>query len=265
MEQASRYELKYVVEESRALAIRDFVRGYLEPSVYNQGGPLPGEPVITLYLDSPDLLFYRQAATGQKNRVKLRIRFYDGEWTHPAFLEIKRRVNDAILKRRAMVSREAVRQMLCGMWPSQSFWPEGSHLLDGKQQRDVQQDFFVLCNQVRARAVLYVSYMREAWESPADGLLRVTFDRHVRGTLYNGAGAPAMPVCGVRARLPYFPPDGVVLELKFTGASPRWLSEMVHMFNLQRRSVSKYCACVETIGLDRGLHASGSQWEAILL
>ena len=54
--------------------------------------------ICSLYIDSPQLFLYNQTVLGEKNRFKLRIRFYDDDPAHPAFLEIKRRVTDVILK-----------------------------------------------------------------------------------------------------------------------------------------------------------------------
>ena len=271
MARAGRHELKYVVDEARAVAIRDFLRGYLRPSIYNRAGPQAGEPVISLYLDSPDLTLYRQSAGGLKNRVKLRIRFYDDDWEHPAYLEVKRRVNDLILKERAMVSRESVLRMLAGgprvlsgAVPNPGYWPERSDLLNGKTQGAAQQFFASLCGAFGARGMVYVSYMREAWESDRVGFVRVTFDRHIRGTVYDGTGRLAIPARGIRPEWLHFPRDGVVLELKFTDGSPGWLSRLVQAFGLERRSVSKYCACLEAVGLHRGPCPVGRPAEEVL-
>ena len=68
-------------------------------------------------------LFFRQAYTGHKNRIKLRIRFYDDEWKRPAFLEIKRRLNEVICKDRAMMTREGVRQILAEAGPARPIGP----------------------------------------------------------------------------------------------------------------------------------------------
>jgi len=264
MRLGSRYELKYVIDEARAAAIREVVRGYLRPSIYNRAGPVPGAPVISLYFDSPDLICYRQSLGGLKNRLKLRVRFYDDQHDHPAYLEVKRRVGEAIIKQRAMVSREAVRQMLAGARPGATYWPDRAHLLNGRQQGDAQRFFCHLCSTLGARGILYVCYLREAWESPGEGWVRVTFDRHIQGAWYDGAEELAIPARGTRPELHGFPRDGVVLELKFTHGAPRWLSQLVQAFDLQRRSVSKYCACIETMGLQRGLRAPVRPPEEIL-
>ena len=163
----NRYELKYVIDESKAVAIRRFLSAHLRPSPHNESGPFAGHPVISLYLDSPDLVFFRQAFTGHRNRTKLRIRFYDGDCNRPAFLEIKRRVNDVICKDRAMITREGVRRMLLGL-AGNTAWPDRSVLVHGKERGDVLDNFWNLCQRVRARGVMYVSYVRES------GSLRTT-------------------------------------------------------------------------------------------
>ncbi len=249
MVDGGRYELKYIVEETRAQAIAGFLRGYLCPSSYNRPGPVPGESVVSLYFDSPDLLFYRQACTGLRNRIKLRVRHYDSDWSQPAFLEIKRRVSDVICKQRAMVSREAVRQFLRAGWPNQLCARDDGPPCDSPAQAAAWQQFAHLCNAARARAVLYCTYVREAFVGADGGTLRVTMDRQIRATLYDGEHRLEVPGRGVPPSPLFIRPDHVVLELKFNGGCPRWMQHMVRTFNLHRRSVSKYCACVEAIGL----------------
>lgn len=256
MRQTGRYELKFVVDEQRAVAIADFVRTYLRPSPHNQSGPIPGHPVISLYMDSPDYFFYRQGFTGHKNRIKLRIRFYDNEWKRPAFLEIKRRNNDVICKDRAMISREAVRQFLTCGWPSPSYWPDPADLMHGKRRLDVYEDFWRIANTIHARGIMYVSYVREIFEAPDDDELRVTFDRHVHGTLYDGSGRLGVPATGFSPpsdEPPYhLPRDGVILEMKFDERAPMWMYDLVRCFNLRRQAMCKYNALVERIGLHFG-------------
>ncbi len=265
MGHSARYELKYVIRESRAVAVADFVSGYLRPSEHNGSGPIRGHPVISLYLDSPDWFFFRQGFTGHKNRMKLRIRFYDNEWKRPAFLEIKRRVSDVICKDRAMMSREGVRQILMAGWPMQPYFPDCANLVHGRRRQDVNEDFWNFANTKRAQGKLYVSYYREIWESTVDEELRVTFDRQIRGSRYDGSGRLEVPKRGWRPYLPPylapFPPDGVILELKFDERPPKWMLDLVRIFNLQQTPVCKYCACVFAQQLHCGATVRSQQEE----
>lgn len=242
---SGRYELKYIVEEARAQAISDYLRSYLQPSAHNRPGPLPGHPVVSLYMDSPDFFLFRQAYTGHKNRMKLRIRFYDDDWNRPAFLEIKRRISDVICKERAMISREGVRQMLTGGWPTPSYWPDHALLKHGKRRADVHDRFWTFADTIHARGMVYVSYVREVWEATDNEELRVTFDRHVRGSRYDGSGRLRLPTSGWRPYLPYYPLDGVIIEMKFDDRAPRWMYDMVKLFNMERRAVCKYTGCID--------------------
>ncbi len=248
MGHSARFELKYLIEESRAVAVADFVSSYLRPSEHNGSGPIRGHPVISLYLDSPDFFCFRQAYAGHKNRMKLRIRFYDDEWKRPAFLEVKRRVSEVICKDRAMMSREGVRQILISGWPARPYFPDCTHLIHGKRRQDVNEDFWGFANTMRARGAIYVSYYREIYEAPDDEELRVTLDRYIYGSRYDGSGEMRVPKRGWRPFLPPhltpFPRDGVVLELKFDNQAPRWMFDLVKIFNLRQIPVCKYAACI---------------------
>ncbi len=252
MDDRGRYELKYVIEESCAQAIAGYLRAYLRPSSYNRTGSIPGEPVVSLYFDSPDLLFYRQASNGLKNRLKLRVRYYDQDHNQPAFLEIKRRVSDVICKERARVSRDSVQQILLSGPPHQPSESAQSTWNGDRKQASVWQQFRHVLDIAHARAMLYCTYYREAFVESDGGSLRVTFDRQIRATQYNGQSRLEVPVHNIPLNPLFLRPNQVVLELKYNGGCPQWMQHMVRTFNLQRRSVSKYCACVEALGLMKG-------------
>jgi hypothetical protein len=248
MGNSARYERKYLIQEPRAVAIADYLSCYLRPSVHNNTGPVRGHPVISLYLDTPDFFFFRQAYTGHLNRMKLRIRFYDDEWKRPAFLEVKRRVHEVICKDRAMITREGVRQILTSGLAGHPLWPDVNHLLHGRRRQDVSDDFWGFANISRANGAIYISYIREIWEAPDDEELRVTFDREIHGSRYDGSGELHVPKRGWRPFLPPYlaplPKDGIVLELKYDTQAPRWMVDLVRIFNLQQIAVCKFTACM---------------------
>lgn len=116
--QLSRLELKYQISPELALAVRDFVGSYLEIDEFGATRPNLSYPVHSLYLDSPDLATYRHTINGNKNRFKLRLRFYENRPGASVYFEIKRRMNNAILKQRARaLRREAVERVLGGRLP----------------------------------------------------------------------------------------------------------------------------------------------------
>ena len=103
--QLQRFENKYLVCEEVALRIREFVRAYLELDENGIGKPDSGYPVHSLYIDSDQLKLYWETINGNRNRYKLRLRYYDDDAETPVFFEIKRRVNNCIMKQRGKESR----------------------------------------------------------------------------------------------------------------------------------------------------------------
>lgn len=234
--QARRFELKYVVDEARAKAMRPFLLARLEADPYNRGdGDSIGYSVRSLYLDTPTFLLKRQTDEGHKNRFKLRIRFYDDKEESPVFLEIKRRENDIIRKERALVTRKAVDQVLAGKRPDLSE-------LIRRDTRSISafENFYNLCCRIGATGSVFVVYRREAYISPNSDDLRITFDRQIESRRYTPGNGLRMP----EERMPT-EVKGVVLEIKFTDRFPYWTRELVYMFDLNRTSVPKYVECIE--------------------
>ena len=242
--QTNRFELKYIIDEPRARSIRDFIRAYVEPDEHIQDLTNCSYPVHSLYLDSPVLLLCRQTLQGMKNRFKLRIRFYDGVSTHPAFLEIKRRLTNVIRKERAALSRSVVSSLLKGRQIDPSDMVSADR---NGPCRDAMETFCRLVKELGAQPATYVSYDREAYVSPGGDQLRVTFDRQIQAASYDWRAGLVPPQAGVPARV-----NGVVLELKFVDRFPYWMREMVWAFNLQRCSMAKYVHCVNALGLRPG-------------
>ena len=113
----NRYERKYIVDEHKALAIRDMVRCHFDPDEYMPPMDSEGYPVYSLYLDSPRLVLYQATAQGMMNRFKLRVRYYDDLDSSPVFFEVKQRLNQTVRKRRTAVKRPSLARLLGGHTP----------------------------------------------------------------------------------------------------------------------------------------------------
>src|SRR5438874_13668808 len=115
--QQQRFELKYLITEETALLVRDFVRSYLEMDEFSVGRPNYSYPVHSLYLDSDDLKLYWRTINGDKNRFKLLLRYYSTNEVSPVFFEIKRRMNNCILKQRGGVRHDAIEGLRSVQFP----------------------------------------------------------------------------------------------------------------------------------------------------
>ena len=244
----TRYEIKYLVAPAVAEAIRKFIRPFTVQDSFSRRSVDRRYPICSLYFDSLDLNLYRQTVAGEKNRFKLRVRSYSDDPASPVYLEVKRRVNDAILQRRAGLPRNNAVAVLAGAGVNET---ENS-------LRDLQNDLDFFTGHVRvsaARPFLRVRYLREAYEAVGGGPLRVTLDTDIAwlptadtNFSLGGAGWISTPV------------PGTVLEIKFTETYPVWVREMIRVFALQRQSVAKYVLSVDRLFAESGVPVLGPRW-----
>ena len=241
--QQSRFELKYLVNEEMALKVRDFVRCFLDFDEYSVGKPNFSYPVHSLYLDSDDLKLYWETINGNKNRYKLRLRYYDTNAKSPVFFEVKRRMNNCILKQRGGVRQEFVPYLLSGHLPREE------HLLSkAPKQMIALQRFCELMARVHAKPRVHIFYMREAYVS-SDDQVRVTMDRSVMGE------ENLSPSIKTEMKHPAHSfHNTVILELKFTGRFPNWFRDLVRMANVMQCGAAKYVESIQGLGSLR-LHA----------
>ena len=157
----SRYELKYWVPQHLSPEIRRFVRPFCRLDAYGQGRPGNRYTISSLYLDGPGWELYRTPTEGHHNRFKLRVRSYSNDHAAPVFLEIKKRSNQVVLKRRARVDREQALGLLTGA-PISTEDPSC-------------REFIESARRLSAQPALRVRYEREAYESRGEDPVRVTW------------------------------------------------------------------------------------------
>ncbi|MEX0719791.1 MAG: polyphosphate polymerase domain-containing protein [Balneolaceae bacterium] len=228
--QEQRFELKYIISEQKAQSMRYFVQNYLTIDAYGATQPRRSYPVHSLYLDSPSFQTYQDTINGNRNRYKLRVRHYEGDKKGSVFLEMKRRYDRVISKKRAEIPREHLEDIMYGHLPTMD------HLV---QKTDKQLDSLRyicrLINMLNAKPQVHVAYYREAYELENSNSVRITFDRDVRTEYVKNLRLStdlAKPISVFR--------NNVILELKFTNRYPHWMNEMIQIFELRRESAAKY-------------------------
>jgi hypothetical protein len=226
-----RYEMKYVISESKAAAIVQFIKPYMKLDRYCRVQPSGSYPLVSLYLDSDDLQLCKESLRGLLQRFKLRIRSYSDDLDYPRFFEIKRRANTVIIKSRARIMPNDVSDLLSGQYIP----PLQNH----QTEVDAIKQFQLYMKSVGARPKILVRYMRQAYEGEGENRVRVTFDRQLTYKVSNGLEI-SLNGQGWQHNL-----SGVILEIKFTGRYPAWLGRMVRYFDLQHQSMSKYVISVK--------------------
>ena len=221
---------------------------------FGVGKPNFAYPVHSLYLDSDNLEIYWRTINGDKNRFKLRLRYYNDNQDTPVFFEIKRRMKDIILKQRGGVRQEAVPLLLGGHFPA----PEHLVRKDPGSLVAVQK-FCQLMTELHAKPKSHISYQREAYVSD-DDQVRVTMDRDVLAEPHHEPRVKIEMVRPVRSF-----PRIVILELKFTNRFPNWFRELVRMANVMQCGAAKYVSGISEIGHRRlGAHAEVLEEESLL-
>lgn len=226
-----RYELKYRIRESKAGAIAQYVQSYIHPDKYALKQPGLKYTISSLYFDSNELHLCKETIYQRKNRFKLRVRCYDDNPESPYFVEIKRRLNSVIIKDRARIQKEMLKGIMNFHVPDELY---------SKDKKILTQFNFYLLS-LRARPIVLVRYMRQAFEGDSRNRVRITFDRQLcfkavncLEVTTNGSGWKPVPM------------DFVILELKFTERYPIWLSDMIKIFDLKQTAMSKYVSSVQT-------------------
>lgn len=231
---ACRFEMKYLISEAKAIAIQRFVANYLPLDHYSKLQPGNSYPIVSLYLDSTDLQLCRESFDSILNRFKLRIRGYCDDPEYPKFVEIKRRSNFVIIKSRARLKTTDVPKLIAGQ--------NVSPARNDPKDLDALNQFQLYMHSIKAKPIIRIRYLRKAYEGSSENRVRVTFDRQLA---FNVTEYPEVILSGPGWQQSNVSKRGVVLEIKFTGRFPIWLSDMVGYFNLKSRSLSKYTTSVK--------------------
>ena len=187
--------------------------------------------VNSLYFDTGSYDFFSQKIEGEKYRYKVRLRSY-GQQESKVFLEMKKKINNCIYKVRGHAPYADVCSRLPG--PMQ----DNGTLFGSDGCFDGVDEILLLARRLKIRPTVQVCYRRQALMGQNDNRLRITFDQDI---------VSRHPRCGLSFtdesdRL--FPHGITVLEIKVDNAVPFWLVQIIEKFNLNLRSISKYCHAV---------------------
>jgi len=229
----SRYELKYLISKSKAKEVERFVGLHLPEDRYSKLRPDGFYPIVSLYLDSDDFQLCAESITGRLNRYKLRIRSYTDDTAYPRFFEIKRRANTVIVKSRYRVKHHDVKDLLAGKCIHPQYYATDETIL---------RQFQLYVRSIHAKPKVLIRYNRKAYEGDSHTRVRVTFDADLS---YRVTDEPEVTLNGSGWRYHNMSLQNVILEIKFNGRYPDWLSTMVKSLELRQESISKYANSIK--------------------
>lgn len=214
-----RYEKKYRLTFAQQQFILQGLAPYMKKDAYGQ------YTICNIYYDTPDWQLIRTSLEKPIYKEKLRVRSYGVPAPNGnVFVEIKKKYDGVVYKRRITAEASAVPSLLCG------FLPAGRY---GQIGQEIQwfQRFHKTVPKV------FIAYDRLAFAGIDDPELRITFDTNLRWRteqLDLRCGDWGQPISGY---------GDVLMEVKIPGSAPLWLSRLLCEAKAYPSSYSKYGAC----------------------
>ncbi len=212
----NRFEKKFLLDEDTYLNFKKELDEYMledEYGLYN---------IRNIYYDTPTDELIRTSIEGPKYKEKFRVRCY-GQPTYDSmcFLEIKKKYNGLVNKRRvAIPMEEAEDYLIHGKMPS------------NPNQIFKEIDYFF--SRYNLEPKRYIAYDRLAMFGKEDPEFRVTFDINIRSrthdlTLYSDEENDFLLEEGTR-----------LMEVKISNAMPLWFAKLLSKYKIYPTSFSKY-------------------------
>ncbi len=210
-----RVEMKYILNARQTAALLRGLEGHMVPDAFGLTS------IASLYYDTPDHRLIRASLEKPPFKEKLRLRSYGpASESSPVFLELKRKANGTVYKRRVRSTIPAVERFFAGE-------AEGS---DGQIDRELAafRDYY----DSLAPACMII-YDRTAYYEP-DGELRLTIDANPR---YR---TERLTLTGGLDGILLLPQGSAILEIKVQTAIPLWLTRILSEERIYQASFSKY-------------------------
>ena len=211
-----RYEIKYLMNKEQTEYLIKSIEGRLFPDMYGE------TTIASLYYDTPDKRLIRESLEKPAFKEKIRLRSYGrASDDSPVFLELKRKAEGVVYKRRIQSTVPAV----AGFFErSAAICEDGQIQREITYFRDLYKDLVPSCLIICERTAYY----------EANGDLRLTIDKNPRYRTEN------LDLTSDMDGTALLPEGWTILEVKVQGAMPLWLAEVLSKGRIYQTSFSKY-------------------------
>ena len=212
-----RYELKYMLTPEQKEKILQAMSPYMQLDKYGR------TTIRNVYFDTDDYRLIRRSIEKPVYKEKLRIRSYArASADSTVFVELKKKYEDVVYKRRLPLCEREAMAWLCGEGPC----PVNTQI---SREIDYFIDFYGKLNKA-----VFLSYEREAYYDKTGGDFRVTFDDHIL------CRQTDVDLCSSVYGEPILPAGKILMELKCSGGIPLWMVEALSRERIYKTSFSKY-------------------------
>ena len=222
-----RKELKYMLSMEQYEALLEKIHQHMNPDKFCVGGKDYG--IYNVYYDTPDDYLIRNSLSKPCYKEKIRLRSYASP-ANPddrAFLEIKKKINGVVTKRRVTLTLAEADAYL-------SRRQKPVNLSDYLQKQIFSELDVFMDHYANLQPKQYISYQRSAFFGKDDPNFRLTFDRQITERRYDLS--LELPSYGAQI----IAPNQRLMEVKISGAMPLWLAEAMSELQIQHISFSKY-------------------------
>ncbi|XCP85675.1 polyphosphate polymerase domain-containing protein [Roseburia hominis] len=212
-----RVEKKYRMNRKQYEAFLNAAEGKIHADKYGL------HTIRNIYYDTQDYELIRSSIEKPKYKEKFRLRGY-GEIREnsPVFLEIKKKYNGVVYKRRTELPfGEAKAYLERGILPDN----------DNQIMREI--DYFMKFHKPFPR--VYLAYDRVAYQGDEEAELRITIDRNIRSRRHHLE-------LSYDGECTLLSPGEYLMEIKVDTAYPLWLADLLCELQIYPVSFSKYGA-----------------------
>lgn len=212
-----RYEKKYFLSPRQQEQLLRRIAPYMKEDAFDS------YTICNIYYDTPDWRLIRASLEKPAYKEKLRVRSYGVPTeTDRVFVELKKKFDGVVYKRRITTEMPQVEPLLCGS-------------TEAKCQIGREIQWFQRQNRTRPR--VFIGYDRLAFAGQEDPQLRLTFDTNLRWR------DTQLDLCMGDWGAPILQGENILMELKLPEACPLWLTHALTEVGAFPTSFSKYGTC----------------------
>lgn len=219
-----RYEMKYLLDDAQYEQVLAALLTYMNVDEYSERTGF--YPICNIYYDTPTDQLIRASLKKPIYKEKIRLRSYGTpkNMDMPVFLEIKKKYNHLVSKRRIVLKlSDAYRYMADGTAPA-----------DNRINTQILEEMNYMRSVYDLRPKIYLSYQRKALAGKEDAGFRITFDKDIlarRSEVLLEQGDYGEPL---------LPPGKKLMEIKVLHAMPLWCAQILSEAQVYPTSFSKY-------------------------
>ena len=220
-----RYEKKYLLTQIQYDELIKRLSEYMNPDEHCKDGK--NYSIYNIYYDTDDNQVIRHSISKPYYKEKLRLRSYKVPKSpdDKVFLELKKKINGVVNKRRVVLTLGEAYKFL-----ELRIRPKKSDYMSNQVLNEIE--YYLDNNKVTPK--VYISYSRKAFFCKSDKNFRLTFDSKIitrRDYLFLESGSFGEEL---------LEPGQYLMEVKILGAIPLWLVGILSELEIYSTKFSKY-------------------------